>query len=59
VAREAIGFVSSNFWDAAGARAYGFQVFWINRGGAVPDELGHEPQAVLNSLAELAALVGR
>lgn len=59
VPKEGIGFVSSNYWDAAGARAYGFQVFWINRAGAVPDELGHEPNAVLNSLAELAALVGR
>jgi len=59
VAKEAIGFVSSNFWDAAGAQCYGFQVFWINRAGAVPDELGHAPDAVLNSLAELAALVGR
>lgn len=59
VAKGAIGFVSSNYWDAAGARAYGFQVFWINRTGAVPDDLGHAPDAVLNSLAELAALVGR
>jgi 2-haloacid dehalogenase len=58
VAREAIGFVSSNFWDAAGAKAYGFQVFWINRAGAAPDELGQTPDAELNSLAELAALVG-
>ncbi|HEX6828051.1 MAG TPA: haloacid dehalogenase type II, partial [Burkholderiales bacterium] len=59
VPKEAIGFVSSNYWDAAGARSYGFQVFWINRAGVVPDELGPTPSAVLNSLAELAALVGR
>lgn len=59
VRREDIGFVSSNYWDAVGAKAFGFQVFWINRGGVVPDELGRSPEAVLNSLAELAALVGR
>jgi len=59
VPREAIGFVSSNYWDAVGAKAFGFQVFWINRTGAVPDELGRSPEAILNSLAELAALVGR
>ncbi len=59
VPKEAIGFVSSNYWDAVGAKAFGFQVFWINRTGAVPDELGRSPEAILNSLAELAALVGR
>ena len=59
VPKEAIGFVSANYWDAVGAKAFGFQVFWINRTGAVPDELGRSPEAILNSLAELAALVGR
>lgn len=59
VPKENIGFVSSNYWDAVGAKAFGFQVFWINRTGAVPDELGRSPEAILNSLAELAALVGR
>ncbi len=29
-----IGFVSANGWDAAGAKAFGFRVFWINRAGA-------------------------
>jgi 2-haloacid dehalogenase len=53
VPKEEIGFVSSNCWDATGAKAYGFQVFWINRGAAVPDELGHAPNAVLGSLLEL------
>src|SRR5437867_2272189 len=26
-----IAFVSSNGWDAAGAKAFGFTTFWINR----------------------------
>ena len=52
-----IGFVSSNCWDAAGAKAFGFTVFWINRAAAPVDRLGVTPDAVLTSLNELAALV--
>ena len=36
---DAIGFCSSNPWDAFGALAFGFQVFWVNR-TAQPDEYG-------------------
>jgi len=39
VAADAVGFFSSNPWDAFGALAFGFRVFWINRAGA-PDEYG-------------------
>ncbi len=53
-----IGFVSSNGWDAAGAKAFGFRVFWVNRGGVPPEELGLPPDHVIASLAELPALVG-
>ena len=35
-----IGFVSSNAWDAIGAKAFGFTVFWINRLGAPSDRTG-------------------
>jgi 2-haloacid dehalogenase len=34
-----MAFFSSNPWDAFGALAFGFQVFWVNRGGQ-PDEYG-------------------
>ena len=34
-----MAFVSSNPWDAFGARAFGFRVFWVNRAGQ-PDEYG-------------------
>jgi 2-haloacid dehalogenase len=54
-----IGFVSSNGWDIAGAASFGFQTFWVNRTGATTEELGVTPDAVLKSLAELPALVGR
>lgn len=53
VAKERIGFVSSNCWDALGAKSYGFTVFWINRLGAPVDRLGFEPDGMLGSLGEL------
>lgn len=58
VARSEIAFVSSNYWDAAGARNFGFHVFWINRAGVQPDRLGAEPHQVLQKLTELSASVG-
>jgi len=48
-----IGFVSSNCWDALGANAFGFNVFWINRNGAPVDRLGVQPDAILKSLGDL------
>jgi len=53
VAKERIGFVSSNCWDALGAKSFGFRVYWINRGGAPLDQLGFRPDAELRSLATL------
>jgi len=46
----AIGFVSSNFWDVAGATSFGFRTFWINRARTAPDDLGCRPAAVLSQL---------
>jgi 2-haloacid dehalogenase len=57
VPAKAIGFVSSNCWDAIGAKSFGFRTFWINRAGAPVDELGVRPDHELKSLAELPALV--
>lgn len=54
---KAIGFVSSNGWDAAGAKAFGFRTYWVNRAGAPVDPLGVAPDHVIGSLAELPALV--
>lgn len=48
-----IGFVSSNCWDALGAKSYGFTVYWINRAGAPLDRLGFRPDRVLSSLDEI------
>lgn len=55
--RNEIGFVSSNGWDAAGAKSFGFQTFWINRTNAPVDALGVTPDRVMNSLADLPALL--
>ncbi len=54
VRRESIAFVSSNFWDASGARSFGFRTFWINRAAAQPDELGYPPHRELKGLDELS-----
>jgi len=57
VASGRIGFVSSNGWDAAGAKAFGFTVFWVNRANAPVEELGVAPDHVLGSLGELPDLL--
>jgi 2-haloacid dehalogenase len=53
VPKERVGFVSSNFWDAAGAKSFGFEVYWINRAGVAAERLGFQPDRVLKSLAAL------
>jgi 2-haloacid dehalogenase len=55
--KEAIGFVSSNCWDAIGAQRFGFSTYWVNRAGAPVDRLGLEPDSVVASLADLPARV--
>jgi 2-haloacid dehalogenase len=57
VPRTVMAFVSSNGWDAAGAKTFGFQVFWVNRAGAPVERLGVRPDETLKSLAGLPALI--
>jgi 2-haloacid dehalogenase len=54
---QSIGFVSSNGWDAAGAKSFGFTAFWVNRGKAPVERLGSPPDAVVDDLAGLAQLL--
>lgn len=55
VAREAVVLVSSNRWDVAGARAFGFEAVWVNRAGR-PDEYPDlAPGLVVDGLAALSA----
>ena len=53
VAREEIGFLSANGFDVVGAKAFGFTVYWVNRTGAVMEELGIVPDAMVRSLDEV------
>lgn len=57
VPRTLIGFVSSNGWDAAGAKAFGFRTFWVNRAGAPVERLGVRPDEVVRDLAGLVELL--
>ena len=46
-------FVSSNAWDVAGAKAFGYQTAWCNRTGAPEEELGVRPDVVVHALDHL------
>ena len=50
---NSIGFVSSNCWDAIGAKSFGFSVYWVNRIQAPVDRLGFKPDRILHSLNEI------
>ena len=57
VPAASILFVSSNYWDAAGAKAFGFRTCWVNRDDGPADELGVTPDVVVKSLSELPRIV--
>jgi 2-haloacid dehalogenase len=46
-------FVSSNAWDVAGAKAFGYRVAWCNRSGATEEELGFHADLVVADLGQL------
>lgn len=56
VAVEEILFVSSNSWDAAGAKAFGYKVCWCNRSGAEMETLGFAPDVTVTRLDAIASL---
>jgi len=51
--KEEILFVSSNAWDAAGAKAFGYRVCWCNRDGREMDQLGLAPDMIVTSLDQI------
>jgi 2-haloacid dehalogenase len=53
---DEILFVSSNLWDAAGAKAFGYNVCWCNRAGAEMEDLGFAPDFIVRTLDQIAAL---
>jgi 2-haloacid dehalogenase len=52
-------FVSSNPWDVAGAKNFGFLVAWVNRTGAVFDQLGLTPDLVVTDLSQIPEHIGQ
>jgi 2-haloacid dehalogenase len=46
-------FVSSNAWDVAGAKSFGYRVAWCNRTLAPAEELGFSPDYEIARLDEL------
>lgn len=57
VSRAVVGFVSSNGWDAAGAKTFGFRVFWVNRGSAPVERLSVRPDATIPDLTKLVEML--
>jgi 2-haloacid dehalogenase len=47
-------FVSSNSWDVAGAKAFGYQVCWCNRSDTGMDHLGFAPDFIVSRLDQIA-----
>jgi 2-haloacid dehalogenase len=46
-------FVSSNLWDAAGAKAFGYPVCWCNRSGAAMEDWGFAPNFTVSRLDQI------
>src|ERR1700722_7873862 len=55
VSHEEILFVSSNSWDAAGAKAFGYKVCWCNRSQGNMEELGISVDLTVLSLDQIAS----
>jgi 2-haloacid dehalogenase len=53
--REEIAFVASAGWDAAGARSFGYQTFWVNRQNQAAEQLGVVDFATEANLSDLVA----
>lgn len=56
---ERMIFVSSNAWDAAGAKSFGLPVCWINRAGVPMERLGLEPDYEARDLNGLVQILMR
>lgn len=54
LAAARIGFVSSNGFDATGAKRFGFRVWWVNRAQLPVERHGPPPDHIVGSLAQIA-----
>ena len=57
LAKEDIVFAAFGGWDAAGAKAFGYPTFWVNRFDLPAEELGVTPDGMSNSFAGLLTFV--
>lgn len=57
LAPDAVGFVSSNGWDAHGAARFGLRTIWVNRSGSPGERLPGNLAAMLPDLRPLPGLV--
>jgi 2-haloacid dehalogenase len=55
--REEIVFAASASWDAAGAKAFGYPSFWVNRANLPVEALGAAPDAIGSDMADLVTFV--
>jgi 2-haloacid dehalogenase len=56
--RGEIGFVSSNCWDVAGAKAFGLPSYWLNRENAPLETLEFQPDGIIHTAMELTDVAG-
>jgi 2-haloacid dehalogenase len=54
---EKVLFVSSNAWDAAGAKAFGYRGCWCKRSGEAMDCLGFDPDFTVSRLDEIGSVL--
>ena len=59
LAPQEILFVSSNSWDAAGAKAFGLQVCWCNRSQGYMEQLGFAADLTVLRLDQIEACLER
>jgi len=57
IKRDAIAFVAFAGWDAAGAKRFGYQTFWMNRQKSQMEELGATPDRTGESMKDLLEFV--
>lgn len=57
LARDQVLFVAFAGWDVAGAAWFGYPTYWLNRLGAVPEELGVVPQGTGSDLHSLLSFL--
>jgi len=59
LSRDEILFAAFGAWDAAGAKAFGYPCFWVNRAGVPLEELGYKPDFIGTDLQDLEGFIGQ